>query len=156
MQGPPQEATKEPQEAGETQDKDAPAEQGEDEKAEDSEEGKLETQPHESEVAPTNEGTVVGGEDAGPMEESPEIAETAPLEGFGLQKSEAIMIDDIPVLEDIREEGEEEEEEENEEVRRELLESIMDAVAERDRMQSLSNQVQSEIAEYLARKKVIN
>ena len=55
-------------------------------------------------------------------------------------------------MEDIAEEGEEEKE--NEELRMELLEKIRAATEERDRMQALSNQVQAEIAEYLARKKV--
>lgn len=59
----------------------------------------------------------------------------------------------VPILDDIREE-EEEEEEESEEVRQELITKILEAAAERDRMQTLSSQVQSDIAEYLARKKV--
>lgn len=63
-----------------------------------------------------------------------------------------MMIDGIPVLQDIMEE--EPEEMLSEENREELLDQIKLAIEEKDRLQGLNSQVQHEIAEYLARKKV--
>lgn len=65
-----------------------------------------------------------------------------------------VTIDGIPVLQNIVEE--EPEEVVLEENREELLEQIKVAFEERDRLSVLSSQVQHEIAEYLARKKVID
>ena len=155
MQSQTQEAT-EDQEASQTQDKDIPVStehaQEEDTAGQKTEEGKSEPQSQEAETAAANEEAIDGGEDECIF--TPDIAETPP-EGITPPQPEVVMIDGVPVLEDIAEEGEEAEEGESEEVRQELLDKIMEAIAERDRMQSLSNQVQSEIAEYLARKKVI-
>lgn len=64
-----------------------------------------------------------------------------------------LMIDGVPVLQDIIE-VEEPEEVAMEEDRDELVEQVRLAIEERDRLQGLSSQVQHEIAEYLARKKV--
>ena len=64
-----------------------------------------------------------------------------------------MTIDGIPVLQDIAEE--EPEEAVPEENREELLQQIKVVFEERDRLLGVSSQVQHEIAEYLARKKVI-
>lgn len=72
-----------------------------------------------------------------------------------LTQSGVLMIDGVPVLQDIvEEEPAEVEVEEMEDDREEIVEQIKLAIEERDRLQSLSSQVQHDIAEYLARKKV--
>ena len=87
------------------------------------------------------------------LEQGAEPATTRPVSGGG--GGEVVTIDGIPVLEDIAEEPElvvaEEEEGES---REELMEKIQAAMAEKNRLEAHNNQIQSEIAEYLARKKV--
>ena len=67
-----------------------------------------------------------------------------------IESATTMTIDGVPVLMDIAEE-----EEETAEERKELVEKIKEAIEERDRLNTLNTQVQNEIAEYLARKKVI-
>ncbi len=99
----------------------------------------------------------VGGDAKEPETKSPpDMTTESPSGDFAGQiQEEVVTIDGIPVLEDITEEAEEEAgEEEGAEKKQELLEKILDAIEERNRMQTLNEQVQSEIAEFLARKKV--
>lgn len=78
--------------------------------------------------------------------------DTAPMQR--VESAMTTMIDRVPVLADIAEE-EEETAAQREKEREGLVERIKEAIEERDRLNSLNSQVQNEIAEYLARKKVI-
>ena len=110
--------------------------------------------------AEDSEGQAQGDKEAAESRETPakilpdiDITEVpeAPLDDQPrFEHGEVLTMEGVPVLEDIMEEGEEE----GEEVKQELIDKIRAAMDERDRLQSLNNQVQSEIAEYLARKKV--
>lgn len=72
------------------------------------------------------------------------------------EEESVVMIDGVPVLEDIVEEAEEGEGDEMADVamREALLEKIKTAMEEKERLEVTNMQVQHEIAEYLARKKV--
>lgn len=72
-----------------------------------------------------------------------------------IESATTMMIDGVAVLADIAEEEEEMAAAQIEKERVELVERIKEAIEERDRVHSLNSQVQNEIAEYLARKKVI-
>ncbi len=75
--------------------------------------------------------------------------------GGSAQSDRVIMIDGVPVLENISEENEEGDDEEEEQTREELILEIKDATEQRDRLLFLTKQIQQEVAEYLARRKVL-
>lgn len=84
--------------------------------------------------------------------EDQELGGEQPESGGAESQREVVTIDGVPVLEDIVEE--EEEEEVIQESREELIETIMLAMEESSRLESVNSHIQSDIAEYLARKKV--
>ena len=104
--------------------------------------------PEDQEDAPE---PTPGQEQAGEGEGGGGADPSVQLVGDG---EEVVMIDGIPVLADIEEKKSEDGSEESEEIKKEIIEQIKDALEERKKMQSLNLQVQHEIAEYLARKKV--
>ncbi len=101
------------------------------------------------------EENMAAGEAAEMFPENQEwTATSTPSQPTPDSQEDVVMIDGVPVLANIEEEEEEEEEVVVEENREELIEQIQFALEKRDRLQGLSSQVQHDIAEYLARKKV--